>query len=130
MTMEPKSAFRGNKPQSAYPEPLLLYFTDHYEGLWHAAQRLGGCETARLVDRCAELLMHDQCLTRRTRIMLDQILSVLSFENVDHPELPYMEYFAAIDPLDPLVEEICLLTDGLRHALRGSGERPRCRAAA
>lgn len=130
MKMEPKSAFGGDKPQSASSEPVLLYFNAHYQGLWYAAHRLGGCETARLVDQCAELLMHDQCLTRRTRIMLDQILSVLSLENVDHPELPYMDYFAAIDPLDPLVEEICLLTDGLRHALRGSEERPRCHAAA
>ena len=120
MKIEPKSAFVEEKSHVPSPEPILLFISAHHEGLWYAAQRLGGRETARLVDRCVELLLHDRCLTRRTQIMLKQILDVLSLENVDDPALPYMEHFVAIDPLDPVVEEICLLSDGLRHAFECS----------
>ncbi|WP_185803373.1 hypothetical protein [Pontivivens nitratireducens] len=120
MKIEPKSAFVEENSHVSSPEPILLFISAHYEGLWYATHRLGGCETARLVDRCVELLLRDRCLTRRTRIMLKQILDVISLENVDDPALPYMEHFAAIDPLDPVVEEICLLSDGLRHAFEGS----------
>ena len=50
--------------------------------------------------------------------MLGQILAVLSLDHVDDPGLPYKGYFAAIDPGDPVVDEICLLTDELRGALK------------
>ncbi len=119
MKHDPKFAFSTGIAQEIPVDPVLLFVSRHYEALWHAARLLGGYESARLVDRCVELLAEGQCVTPRTAVMLEQILAVLSLDNVDDPNLPYMGFFAVIDPLDPVVEDICLLTDGLRQALGG-----------
>lgn len=117
MKLDPKSTFLPDNSQEISVDPIFYYVSAHREGLWHAARLLGGYESARLVDRCVEVLAQDRCMTPRTRIMLGQILAVLSLDNVDDPDLPYCAHFAVIDPLDPIVEDICLLTDGLRSAL-------------
>lgn len=117
MKLDPKSTFSPELSQEIPTDALVSFVFEHHEGLWNAARLLGGFESARLVDRCAELLAGEGRLTSRTRTMLGQILSVLSLEQVEDPNLPYMWHFAVIDPLDPVVEEICLLTDELRDAL-------------
>ena len=110
------------KDRVTHPTNAILSFVSkHYEALWHAARLLGGYDSARLVDRCLERLTEDQIVTQRAQIMLLQIMELLSLERVDDPELPYMGFFAVIDPLDPVVEEICLLTDEMREALSASG---------
>jgi len=124
MKLDSKSTFSPDPGQETRADPAVLYILAHREGLWHAARLLGGYASTRLVDRCAELLARDQRLTPRTRIMLWQLLDLLSLERVDNPELPYMGYFALIDPLDPVIAEICLLTDGLRDALNCAGGEP------
>lgn len=123
MKLDPNSTFTPDPTQDIPADPILVFIAAHQEGLWHAARLLGGYESARLVDRCVELLEQDRIVTPCTRIMLAQILAVLALDLVDDPNRPYMGYLALIDPLDPVVEEICLLTDGLRHALaRADGE--------
>lgn len=117
MKLDPKFIFATDSAHPIAPEPVLAFVAANHAGLWQAARLLGGGESSRLVDRCAELLEQDRRVTPRTRIMLGQILAVLSLEHVDDPDLPYMAHFAAIDPADPVVEEICLLTDELREAL-------------
>jgi len=112
-----KLAFSTDIAQEAPVDPVLSFISRHHEGLWHAARLLGGYESARLVDRCVEFLVQNRRVTPRSAIMLDQILAVLSLEHVHDENLPYMGFFALIDPCDPVVEEICLLADGLRHAL-------------
>ena len=128
MKLDPRSIFSPDLAQDITADPILCYVSAHQEGLWHAARLLGGYESARLVDRCVEVLAQDRCVTPRTLVMLDQILALLSLDKVDDPNLPYMGYFALIDPLDPVVAEICLLTDRLRDALeRADGEAARMR---
>jgi len=117
MKLDPNSTFTPDLAQDIPSDPALRFMSGHYEGLWNAARLLGGYESARLVDRCAELLAQDRYVTPRTRIMLDQILAVLSLEKVDDPDLPFSGFFALIQPFDPVVEEICLLTDRLRDVL-------------
>jgi hypothetical protein len=117
MKFDPKTTFIPAEPQEFSADPICTFVSAHYEGLWHAARLLGGYEAARLVDRCQDLLALDGRLTSRTRLMLGQILAILSLEMVGDPESSYTAHFAAIDPLDPVVEEICLLTDGLREVL-------------
>lgn len=124
MKLASKSAFVPD-PMTQIPiDPVLSFVSAHHVGLWHAARLLGGYKSARLVDRCAEHLVQDGCVTQRTRIMLDQILALLSLDHVDDPDQPYLGYFAVIDPLDSVVEEICLLTDGLRHVLSHATVEP------
>ncbi|MGB3626967.1 MAG: hypothetical protein WA989_14135 [Henriciella sp.] len=130
MKLDPKSAFSPEITQGIPADPVFSFINAHQEVLWHAARLLGGYESARLVDRCVELLGQDQRVRPRTTVMLGQILSLLSLDNVDDPDLPYMAHFAVIDPRDPVVEEICLLTDGLRHALAQADAEPKFRTAA
>lgn len=110
--------------KDSVPHPtaaVLSFVSEHYEALWHAARLLGGYDSARLVDRCLERLTADQTVTPRAEIMLLQIMELLSLERVDDPDQPYMGFFAVIDPCDPVVEEICLLTDQMREVLCASG---------
>ena len=97
--------------------PVMAFVAKQQTALWHAARLLGGYEAARLVDRCAELLEQERLVTTRVRGMLDQLLQVLTLEHVHDPDLPHMGYFAVIDPIDPVVEEICHLANGLRDVL-------------
>ena len=117
MKFDPETTFTPDQSQECSTEPILEFVSAHYEGLWHSARLLGGYEAARLVDRCQDLLVADGVPTSRTRLMLSQILAILSLDAVGDPESPYAGYFAKISPCDPVVEEICLLTDGLRDLL-------------
>jgi len=117
MKLDPKSVFSSEIVEEISANPVLSFVMAHQGALWHAARLLGGYESARLVDRCVELLLQELCVTPRTAVMLRQILAVLSLDDTDDPNLPFMGYFALIEPNDPVVEEICLLTDGLRGAL-------------
>jgi hypothetical protein len=117
MKFDPKTTFTSAEPQEFSADPICTFVSAHYEGLWHAARLLGGYEAARLVDHCRERLISDGVPTSCTRLMLGQILVILSLEMVGDPMSSYTAHFAAIDPLDPVVEEICLLTDGLRDVL-------------
>lgn len=49
---------------------------------------------------------------------LDMLEDLLALRHVDDPERIEAERFAMIDPESPVVEEICLLLDGLREARR------------
>lgn len=133
MKLDPKTTFSTDHALTIPADPVLCFMSAHHEGLWQAARLLGGYESARLVDRCVALLEQERCVTRRSRIMLTQILSILSLDQAHDPDLPYMGYFAVIDPSDPVVEEICLLTDHLRDALdrsdSSSGQTEKGRAA-
>jgi hypothetical protein len=93
---------------------VIAFVADHQSALWHAARLRGGYEASRLVDRCVELLEQERAITNRSLMILNQLLALLAGED---PELPLMGFFAAIDPTDPIVEEICLLSDGLRCVL-------------
>lgn len=97
--------------------PILKFLSENHDALWHAARLLGGYDTSRLVDRCADIFERERRMTRTARLMLDQILSVLTLEKVHEPDTPYMGFFAVIDPNDPVVAEICLLSDGLSAAI-------------
>jgi hypothetical protein len=117
MKLDPKSAFSGPFVHDARETSLLDFIENHRASLWHAARLLGGFESARLVDRCADLLVEQGRLTPRTRLMLEQIRSLLCLEWVDDVDLPFAGFFAMIDPSDPVVMDICLLSDGLNRAL-------------
>lgn len=48
--------------------------------------------------------------------MIDQLLALLALDPVDDGTCPTIGFFVPLDPEDPAVAEICLLTDGLRDA--------------
>ncbi len=85
MKLDPQSAFSSNIVQEIPADPVWSFVLAHHEGFWNAARFLGGHESARLVDRCVELLAQVRRATPRTEVMLDQTLAVLSLERVDDP---------------------------------------------
>lgn len=103
--------------------PVLKFFEKNQTALWHAARLLGGYESARLVDRCSAALEHDLAITNHIGIMLDQLLALLSLEKIKGADKPHMGFFVVIDPSDPVVEEICLLADGLRQSMAEAKSR-------
>ena len=116
-TIHPLPSAAQPTPAQFAVKPVMILFSTSHLAIWHAARLLGGYESARLVDRCFGALERDKALTNRVQIMLGQILDTLSLEENLRIDQPYMGYFAAIDPSDPVVEEICLLTDALREAI-------------
>ncbi|WP_370271580.1 hypothetical protein [Pseudooceanicola nitratireducens] len=119
-TLEPRAA---TSAEAFAAKPVLDLFRNKTSDLWHAARLLGGYDAGRIVDKCAARLDAQQRIDGQTEILLRQILGILSLEEVEDPEKSFMGFFAVIDPSDPVVAEICLLTDQLHDALALSGRR-------
>lgn len=96
---------------------LRAYVYDHHEALLNAAALLGGQPGARLarsvIDGCGDPEM-PSCRTMRR---LDDLLDLLMLEHVHDPDRIEAARFATIDPASAVVEEICLLADGLGDAM-------------
>lgn len=60
-------------------------------------------------------------ITSRIERLLIELLDILSLQNVHNEGTEEAASFAAIDPAELIVMELCLLTDGLRHALLSAG---------
>lgn len=104
-------------------KPILTLFAERYSAFWHVARLLGGYESARLVDRCVELLETEAMITNRVHIMLEQLLALLCLEDAGPKNRIRLGYFGVIDSSDPVLEEICLLADELRDAVSASEKR-------
>ena len=79
----PLFAARGAHPVATPAvAPVASFVIQHHAALWHAARILGGYEHARLVDRLVEGLHSDPRLRKRGRIMLEQLVELLTLENV------------------------------------------------
>ncbi|WP_292020647.1 hypothetical protein [Maritimibacter sp. UBA3975] len=98
-------------------KPVIDLFRIQQAEIWHAARLLGGCDASRIVDTCAARLEANQMIDNQTGFLLRQVLGLLALEEADDPDKPFMGFFALIDPNDPVVPNICLLTDQLRAAL-------------
>lgn len=98
---------------------LLLFLSTHRTGLENAAALLGGPIAARRVCGLIDALsVPKPAMTRwisRELVALHRLLSLEDVANFDRPEA---HFFSLIDPADPAVAEICLLTDGLTDCLR------------
>ncbi len=57
--------------------------------------------------------------TPRVARAIDDLRGLLQLENVHDMSREEAGHFAAIDPADPCVEEICYLADALCHAIIG-----------
>jgi len=96
---------------------LHRFAQEHYEPIQNAALLLGGRPWLRRVQRLLDHLQFTSTVTGHVRREATALLELFTLEHV-HDELrPEAAYFAEIDPADPHVEEICLLTDRLSDAL-------------
>ncbi|MCD1625704.1 MAG: hypothetical protein ACU0B7_07745 [Paracoccaceae bacterium] len=101
-------------------DPLHVFIALSSDALFHASRLLAGSPGAKCVTRIVDALSKAEPLTRATKKDLQAMLDIFSLELVDDFYRPEAGYFAAIDPADPVVADICLLTDGLREALAES----------
>jgi hypothetical protein len=98
--------------------PLHLFLSEHVPALTHAARLLGGQKGGRLVLDLIDDLQRNPAVSRRGLRLAHRILDLLQLEHVEDPDRDEGGYFAAIDPSDPVVTEICVLSDGFAAALR------------
>lgn len=98
----------------------LMHFLSNYQGgLENAARLLGGPIAARRVRAIVDALSGPQpIVTRWISRELVALHRLLSLEDVANFDSPAAHYFSLIDPADPAVAEICLLTDELTGCLR------------
>lgn len=97
--------------------PVKNLFQERADALLNAATLLAGPKGTALVFAIRDSLQRDDRLGRGVKTALQRLLSILSLENVDDLSRDEAARFAAIDPCDPVVEEVCLLTDELRGVL-------------
>ena len=98
-------------------EAASCFLTERADALLSAAELLGGGTARRRTGRLIRDLAGAPCLTRRLRAELVALHRLLSLQDVDDLESDAAAFFAAIDPANPAVEEICLLTDALTSLL-------------
>lgn len=99
---------------------LRRFVERNIDALANAAGLLAGRKGRRVVDLVVEGLQNSLHPSARTMRALDELLSILSLENVHDEMSDTCGFFAALDPSDLIVAEICLLTDGLRDVLQAA----------
>lgn len=97
--------------------PLRAFAEEHREALIHAAELLAGRQGRRLALEVTDALAGVAPLTRREIRQLHELLDILALENLDNFDSEEGGRFALLDPESTVVEEICLLTDGLCDAI-------------
>lgn len=109
------------KGTSAFPQPeitaLCRFIADHLDALHNASDLLAGRRGRRVIDAIVDGLRDGSTVERRTWQALRDLLGILTLEHVHDETREEASLFAQIDPCDPVVAEICLLTDALRQVL-------------
>ncbi|MGJ8590235.1 MAG: hypothetical protein ACSHXW_19180 [Yoonia sp.] len=104
--------------QTENPElPIHRYVQTHSEALRNAARLLGGENAVSIVEEIVDALCRDPLFSRSTIHQLGWLEELLFLQNVGDPDRIEAGLFALIDPVEPVVEDICLLADGLREVL-------------
>lgn len=103
--------------QAAALDSLRAFAADHREALLNASALLGAKPGIRLAQSAIDGLFATDLPTRSTTRALDDLLNLLMLEHVHEPDRIESGRFAMIDPASPVVEEICLLADGLDDRL-------------
>ncbi|MBP0484518.1 hypothetical protein [Sagittula salina] len=115
----------ADTPRTAAEAALARYVLNQADALLSASALLGGEPAERRTARLLRDLLHAPRLTRRLRREFVDLHRLLSLDGVEDPESLQAGCFAAIDPSSPVVEDICLLADGVRAhlvALAEAGE--------
>ncbi|MFD0978390.1 hypothetical protein [Tropicimonas aquimaris] len=118
MTFQFDPSFAAKDEISPAENSLLGFLDEHRGALLSAAGLLGGRDGLSLVRVLFDGIGRGGLATRGVRRRLAGLLALLSLQHVGDPERIESACFSEIDPMDPRVEEICLLTDGLRGALQ------------
>lgn len=98
------------------PSPLAGFVVANCAALTSAAALLGGADSERRVKALVDEFSMAPPLSRRLNRALDALEDLLGLRHVDDPDRIEAARFAAIDPDNPVVAELCLLLEDLRAA--------------
>jgi hypothetical protein len=96
---------------------LHRFAQEYYKPMQNAALLLGGRPWLRRIQRLLDHLQFTSTVTGQVRREATALLELITLEHVHDVLRPEAAHFAALDPADPPVEEIWLLTESLSDAL-------------
>ncbi|MBW4984317.1 hypothetical protein KZZ07_17390 [Mameliella sp. CS4] len=108
--------------QSPTLRDLRSFTAENADALACAAALLGAAPGVRTALTALDGLADPGHPTARTMRALDDLVDLLMLEHVHDPYRIEATCFAALDPAEPVVEEICILADGLANALEAYRE--------
>lgn len=97
---------------------LVAHLWSCNESLQNAALLLGGRPALQRTQRLLDELTSAPRMTRRLARELRALHDLLTLEHVGDPDRIETELHAAIHPADPVVEDLCLLAEGIEERLR------------
>lgn len=89
------------------------FMQEHAEAVQNASLLLGGIRALSRAQTLLDDLRTGTVFTRRMKREMKALHDLLTLQHVPDPDREECGYFADIDPADPAVEEICLLSEGL-----------------
>ena len=105
-----------------FTPPHTAFIVTNAAAICSSASLLGGPVAEARVHRLIDDVSLASPLTSRMERELNALEDLLSLENVQDIDSVEAEHFARIDPCAPVVEDICLLLDGLRQARAQSAD--------
>ena len=104
-------------PPSPALRDLRSFAAENAEAVTCAAALLGAAPGVCTALTALDGLAVPGRPTGRTMRALDDLVDLLMLEHVHEPHRIEAACFATLDPTEPVVEEICILADGLADAL-------------
>jgi hypothetical protein len=97
----------------AQRSPIHEFVDQNWFALRNSAVLLGGQRAAQEADRLFDDLANHATIGIHTKRRLERMMRRLE---LDEEIVSEDVLFEAINPFDPVVDQLCLLADGLRHA--------------
>ena len=97
------------------------FFKNHGTACTNASLILGGQRSQARTVGLIFTFREATRLSRHQKAELVHLHRLLTLDFVGHPDAEETAFFAEIDPGDPIVEEICLLSDRLLGVLKAIG---------
>ena len=107
-------------PFSPITDPLQTFLCSNQKPLTRAAHLIAGSADVACINQLVDATARPGPLDATACRQVKRLLGILSLEHVHDDNRPEASFFAAINPADPFVETICMLTGGLRSAIEDS----------
>jgi hypothetical protein len=105
--------------------PIKAFLDQSSLGLAHAASLLGGNRGAKLVVALSDEVQNNVQITKRALRLARDVLDLLQLKHVHDFDRDEAAFFAAIDPSDPAVAEICLLSEAFEAVVEACEQEKR-----
>jgi hypothetical protein len=111
--MNALSTFHLHEATRVHPTPIHAFVEQNWPALRNAAELLGGRRAIQEVERLFDDLSRSLKIGIHAQRRIDRLVRLLELDD----EVVSDNYWVhCINPTDPIVAELCLLLDGLKHA--------------